>query len=439
MNRKGTISMKDGREIAQYSLKALGKTGLEKYECSLDYSRKHELNVDSDEISLLRTTDDVSLSLGGITEDREASLSINQTDRKSIDEAAEKVYRMAASSEADPANDISPVQEPASFHKGPAEPDRELMYARMKSFMEYSGKNYPSLILEQAILDFTLETEYYLNSNDVDLSSSTGSYSFFPMFTSKEGEDTSSFNYARMCAWDLDRQLWKYGSVDDLMEQSTGQVRPTEFQGKFIGDVIVTPDCLEVFLSYIGMYLQDYPMIKGTSIFRDSLEKQIAAPCLTLRSKPVSGGLPSGYFITGDGFTARDTTVIQDGVLKSYLLSLYGANKTGLKRSPVQWGPWIVDEGSRDLDEMIGSVEKGILLCRFSGGMPSESGDFSGVAKNSYLIEDGAISEPVKEVMISGNLKDFLLKTEAVSRERINSGYGIFPWLLTRGVSIFGK
>ena len=54
------------------------------------------------------------------------------------------------------------------------------------------------------------------------------------------------------------------------------------------------------------------------------------------------------------------------------------------------------------LDDMVADVEKGVLITRFSGGRPSDNGDFSGVAKNSYYIEDGEVKFPLSETMVSG-------------------------------------
>ena len=88
---------------------------------------------------------------------------------------------------------------------------------------------------------------------------------------------------------------------------------------------------------------------------------------------------------------------------------------------------------------MIAGVEKGIVMGRFSGGQPGPSGDLSGVAKNSFLIESGKITKALSEVMISGNLADMLRDTVAVSQERENSGYWLFPWIRVKGVTISGK
>ncbi|MEN8208406.1 MAG: metallopeptidase TldD-related protein [Candidatus Fermentibacteria bacterium] len=431
--------MKDRREIAGYCVEALKKVGLDKSECVLYDTGKDELNIDSGEISLLRTTDNTSLTLTGILDDKKGTISINKTDIQSIDEAVTKVLEMAKSSEADSANDIAPAQPPAAFEKGPEAPDLDLMYTRMRDFLEYSGEHYPNLILEQAILDFTSINEFFRNSNGVDLHSRCSSYNFSPMFTSKEGKETSSFNYATFSTTELDRNLHECGTVDQLMKQSTEQVHSREFQDKFDGDIIITPDCLGSLIPMITSYLYDYPLIKGTSIFKDSLGTEIADSQLTLHSRPVSDELAEGYFITMDGFTAQNTTIIDNGVLKTFLLGLYGANKTGKAKAVNNGSAYIIEPGKHTLDEITGSVNRGILLCRFAGGMPSESGDFSGVAKNSYYIENGEIKYPVKEIMISGNILNLLRNIKKISTERINFGDSILPWIQVGDITIFGK
>jgi PmbA protein len=125
--------------------------------------------------------------------------------------------------------------------------------------------------------------------------------------------------------------------------------------------------------------------------------------------------------------------------LENLFLGLYGSKKTGKARCPSGGGCLTVDPGTSSLPELIGGIERGLLLCRFSGGEPSENGDFSGVAKNSYLIEKGKIVRPLTETMVSGNIVKLLKDINAVSRERIDFGNSVFPWLRAKGVCVSGK
>ena len=95
-----------------------------------------------------------------------------------------------------------------------------------------------------------------------------------------------------------------------------------------------------------------------------------------------------------------------------------------------------VEESKKPKDEIIRNIKKGILLERFSGGRPSADGEFSGVAKNSYYIENGKIKYPISETMISGNIQEMFSNIGEISSDRIDFGYCIFPWISFKGVTV---
>ena len=99
----------------------------------------------------------------------------------------------------------------------------------------------------------------------------------------------------------------------------------------------------------------------------------------------------------------------------------------------------IVCPGEQSVEDIIASIDKGILVGRFSGGQPSTNGDFSGVAKNSFLIENGKITDAVSETMISGNLADMLKNVVAISRETVADGYSVLPYGAFGGITVSGK
>jgi PmbA protein len=425
--------------IIKYSLNELQKAGAEKAVCSYTTSEMHELNVASGEISLFRTNFDTSLHFVGIVNDKKGIISINKADEESIKDAAIQVMDMANSSNPDTANDISEKQPHKSFSYGPSKPDLDKMYFRLTEFLDYVKMNYPKTIIEEINFSFNKHLSYYANSNDVYFESTAGYYEFVVMFTTKDGDKTSSFNYAAHISIDLDKPFSECSSVDRLIQQSSEQLVMHSFAGKFEGDVIFTPECLNTIVGNALSYIRDYNMIKGSSVYKNKLNKQIASEKLTIHSNPLSEDLASRYSITNDGYEAQNMTIIENGELKSYLLSLYGAKKTGLHRAMNSGGCYMIDAGNTSFEEMIKSTKRGILLCRFSGGNPSDNGDFSGVAKNSYFIEDGEIQYPINETMITGNLVEMLMNIKQISKERVNPGYQIYPWIKFGGVTISGK
>jgi len=73
----------------------------------------------------------------------------------------------------------------------------------------------------------------------------------------------------------------------------------------------------------------------------------------------------------GEGYEARNATVVERGVLRTYLLDQYGARKTGLSRSVTAGGAVVVEPGTTPLDSLIKDIRAGILITRFSGGRPN--------------------------------------------------------------------
>lgn len=430
----------NGNDLSALAVEALLAAGADKAQASLSRGEQSELNVDAGRMSLYRTTVNVSLGLTAHAGGRKGSVSINRVDERSIREAAAEAYALARSSEPDPANDVAPSQPPRTWDTGPAAPDSEAMYGRLREFMDYARKAYPKTSLEQCVLDFSRGESFYANSNGVRLSERSGLYSFFAMFTSKDGENASSFNYSGAAHRTLGKPLKDWGTIDGLMRQSAEQTRVSPAEGAFEGDVILTPDCLGDFIGYLdSVYLGDYALITGNSPWKDSLCEPVASPLLSVRSEPASGRVEVGYAYTGDGFIAEDCTLIDGGRLANYTLGYYGSRKTGKGRCPSGGGAIVVEPGSTALSDMIKDVKRGVLLARFSGGSPSDNGDFSGVAKNSYLVEDGAIVRPIGETMLAGNLASLFSSIRAISKESVDYGSAVLPWVLAGGVTVSGS
>ncbi len=423
-------------DIANYCIEQLKQAGAHKSQCAVTFSEKKELNVETGEMSLFRTTFDTNVGMSVIVDQKSGSVAINKTDTESINEAVRKVMDMAQSSQPDDANDISPSQPKQSFSKGDDEPDMEKMYLRLDEFMGYVKKTHPTINMEAAIVDFSHSTSVFQNSNGVEFTTKEGMYGFSNMFTAKEGKDTSSFNGMGISALNLNTPFIESGSAKRLLKQSTEQVRTKPVSEKFIGEIVVTPDCLSDFLGFITGDISDGKIISKTSVYKEKLNQQITDPRFTLHALPVSDEIIDGYFITDDGYVAENNTIINNGVLKTHLLSLYGANKTGGERAVNGGGAFVVDAGEKPKDEIIRNIKKGILLERFSGGRPSADGEFSGVAKNSYYIENGELKYPISETMISANIQEMFSNIGEISSDRIDFGYCIFPWISFKGVTV---
>lgn len=425
-------------ESAKFAVASLAKKGA-KAQCKITQSEKHELNVAAGNISLFRTTYNTAADLLGFVDGKKGNIALNKTDPEALEQGAWAVVELAGSSKADPANDIAGFQPPQSFAGGPLQADRDTMYARLKEFLAYAKQTYPHTILEEINFDFTRTESLLVNSNGVEFQSNRGIYNFNISFMTKDGAKTSSEIYMKWRGNDLNTPLQNIGGLDRLLAQSAGQLDVKPLPEAFAGSVIMTPESLSDFIGHFTGFISNFAMISGNSVYKDKLNQIIADPRLTLRSEPLGSILPVAYYFTDDGYQAKNSTIVANGILTSFILNLYAANKTGRPRSENMGGCYVIEAGDSNLDEMIASTAKGILLGRFSGGEPGNNGDFSGVAKNSYYIEKGKIQYPITETMVSGNIVTMLKSIEQISGERNNNGYHCLPWIKFGGMTISGK
>jgi len=427
------------REILDYCIKSFKDKGIDKSKCTLDQTEKRELYFNNGSVSMFRTTFNTRLSLNAIKNDKLGSITLNKTDKASLDKAIEDAIALANASQPDPANDISEFQPSEDFTSGVMVPDNDKMYFRLNEFLNHVKTAYPITHFEEGGLSYIRTNYFFKNSNGVDYSQDQGEYQFMTMFTSKKDKKISSFNYTYKLMKGLDEKLIDIVNLKALLKQSAEEIDAKPFDKKFTGEIIITPDCLGSTLSPLMSHLGDYYHITGASLLKDKLNEKIASEKFTLRADPVCDRYATNSFITGDGYKNQNAVIIEKGMLKTFLLSLHGAKKTGKARSLTDGSNMSVDTGDTALADMIKNTKQGILLSRFSGGEPNNNGDFSGIAKNSYYIENGEIKYPVKEIMINGNALGMLNDIEEISKESIDYGFSNYPWVKIKNITISGK
>lgn len=402
-------------------------------------NRKTELNVEGGKFTLLRTTLDHTLALQAIKGQRRGTVSGNSFEEEHIAQAVKDCVSSAEAGQPDPAWELAKEGQ-GDFAKGDFEPDLDKLFERTKELIDSVHSEYPKVILEQVITSHTARESVYRNNHGVHYNSRSGSYSVSLMFSGHEGDKSSSFNGGGFVTYDLSKPFLEMGSVRQSLKDAENQIHTVATQGKYEGTVIFTPDCLGGMLyELLGNFVTDSVLLDGTSLWKDALNTQVADPRLTITFAPSDPRIVNGENYTGEGFLARDYDLIKDGVLKQFMLSAYAANKTGKDRAPNSGSGFIVKPGDISLEDLIKNTRKGLLVSRYSGGAAGTGGEFSGVAKNSFLIEDGKVGQAVNETMISGNLAGMLKQIVGITKETVEDGGSSLPWLAVGGITISGK
>lgn len=427
------------REIAEYTLEKLVAGGADGASVGVSRGSTDELNIDGGEFSLMRTLFNSGLSMKALIGGRKGNAAINQLDKESIDAAVESCLASAKSGKPDEAERIAPGIGEHSFEDGPSEPDTALLYDRMRELIDDVEREYPKIMLEQVIASFDYAESLYMNTNGTVFTSRSGDYGMSSMFSAHDGERSSSFSGFDSCMYTLDRRFIDLDTHRTMLENAVRSLDTRAVSGKRVGEVIFTPNCFANFIgSIIGNFMSDSVIIDKTSPWLDKLGTQVASEGLSVSTIPLDPRIIGGERFSG-GFLSENMDYIKNGILQGFALGDYGAQKTGFARAKNQSMNLWVKPGEKSLDDIVSGIEYGLIVDRFSGGDPAQNGDFSGVAKNSFLIEHGRITDAVSETMISGNLAELVRNLVAVSRETANDGLSIMPWVAFGGITISGK
>lgn len=427
-------------KIADKALNELKKAGADIAQCSVKRCETREFNVDCNEFSLYRTLFDNSLTMTAFTENKKGAVNINHFDDASIEKAAADCVDVARSGNPDEAWEICSEKNELEFESGVYEPDMDRFFARTKELFETVRKNHPSVSIEQMIAMHTKEDVLYRNSNGVKYTVKRGEYALMLMYSAHDGELSSSFASIAFAAGDLDTPFYELSTIRKDLTDIEKQVHTQPITGKFTCTVLATPGCVEeLVMTAMDNFAGEGALIDGTSIWKNKLGKKVADSKLTIAFAPHDSRVVCGERYTADGYVSKDYDIIKDGVLNSFMLTAYGANKLGLKRSENTSSSMVIDAGNKSVDDIIASIDKGIIIGRFSGGHPAGNGEFSGIAKNSFLIENGKITCALSETMVSGNLADMLANIEAISKEVVSDGNSCIPYIAFSGVTVSGQ
>jgi len=155
---------------------------------------------------------------------------------------------------------------------------------------------------------------------------------------------------------------------------------------------------------------------KGTSIFSDKLGKKVAQPFVSIVDDGTQEHARGAINVDDEGNAVGSTTLVQNGIMNSYLHDAISAKHYGVKptgsgrRESYQHVPQprmrstYMLPGPHKKDEIISSVKEGIYCDSFSNGQVNIGpGDFTFYVTNGWLIEDGKLTKPIKDVNIIGN------------------------------------
>jgi PmbA protein len=186
---------------------------------------------------------------------------------------------------------------------------------------------------------------------------------------------------------------------------------------------------------------------KGRSGLAGKIGEPVGADGLTI----IDDGLLDGGLGTSksddEGVPSRTTTVMDDGVLKTFLYDTYTAGKEnrestgngvrGSYSSLPQVGPRNI-RFEYPRSDVLRETDKGLYVNSIIGAHTANpiTGDFSVECRNAFVIENGSKTTPIKSMMISGNIFELLKKIDGMGRDDKAVGAVVSPTVRVKDIRV---
>ncbi len=195
--------------------------------------------------------------------------------------------------------------------------------------------------------------------------------------------------------------------------------------------------------------------VTGDAIYRkssfllDKIDQVVAHPSVTIVDDPTLPGLFGSSPFDDEGVPGHRHCIIQNGVLKTYLLHTYTARKLSLKTtgnasrgltgSPgTGHGNLYLEAGTMSPEEILKAVGTGLFITELIGqGVNTVNGDYSRGACGLW-IENGELTFPVAEVTVAGNLSEMLKNILYIGNDLEFRGSTSAPTVAIGGMTISG-
>ncbi len=189
---------------------------------------------------------------------------------------------------------------------------------------------------------------------------------------------------------------------------------------------------------------------RGASFLAGKLGGKIAADRVTvIDDGTMVGGFGTSPF-DGEGIPTRRTIVVENGVLKSYLLNTYTAKKLGLQTTAnasrglagtpgIGPGNYFLQPGTKAPQQIIGEIKEGLYVTEFLGhGANLVTGDYSRGASGMW-ISGGELAYPVEEITVAGNLKEMFNNISEIGNDLEFRGAMACPTIRIDGLTVGGE
>lgn len=159
--------------------------------------------------------------------------------------------------------------------------------------------------------------------------------------------------------------------------------------------------------SFIGA-ISGGALYRRASFLLDAMDQPVFPAGVSVHQRPYLPCAAASSAFDGEGVATRDRTLIDDGVLRGWVLGSYSARRLGLTTTGNAGGLFnlLLEAPREPFDHLLKRMGRGLLVTELMGsGVNGVTGDYSRGAAG-FWVENGEIAHPVDELTIAGNLRD---------------------------------
>lgn len=400
----------DNKKLAQWAMEFALKNGCQASRVTIYNGTNSSFEIRDMKIDRLTQASESSLVIHLFVDGRYGSFSTNRLDKSEL----ERFIRNGIDSTRYLAEDKArTLPDSALYYKGGGD-DLGLYDARFDSIQPDDKKDLamkvcgeimdkdPRIISSTSSYGDEKSASYMIASNGFEGERTSSAYTLVASTSIKGDGDArpESYWYESSLFYD---SLIKDGIGTKALEraiQKLGQKKVASGKYTMVVDNMNSSRLLSPVIGAIyGSSIQ-----QKNSFLLDKLNQKVIGDKVTVTDEPHMQKARGARYFDGEGVATKRLPVFENGVLKTYYIDIYNANK--LETAPTISGPSILtmQMGNRNMDGLIASVNKGILVTGFNGGNSNSStGDFS-YGVEGFVIENGKLTQPISEMNITGNM-----------------------------------
>jgi PmbA protein len=284
-----------------------------------------------------------------------------------------------------------------------------------------------------------------LNTDGIEVEEEATAVSGFVDVITVNGQASTAYDFAVSRSLDID--FFTLGkNASELALKSSDGIKIEAQKTNVIFHPFAFADIIE---NAFAPSLDADNVQKGRSGLINKIGQELTTPELSIYDDGlIEAGLETSAS-DEEGVPSQHTTVVEKGVLETYLYDSYTAGKAGVKstgnssRSAYTSPPavglrnFIIDYPKTDV---IADTKSGVFVNTVIGAHTANSisGDFSVEARNAFTIKDGTLDKPVKSLMISGNVFEILKNISGAGFDVRKVGGIITPSIRVSDMSVIG-